>query len=147
MKIKTMPENIKTWYWNRIRKRYLNHTLESLTCNWYSPVSQDIIVNTSILALEYLVNLCLDMQGHGMCTSAIITGIDTVINRKDYTATIYIKCGRPGWIIGKGGKNIDQLRDTLKQKTGLRDIHIELIEDTTTDLLTNDYPISDGYLF
>ena len=56
-----------------------------------------------------------------------------IIERTLKVITVTINTSRPGIIIGKGGKEVDKLREELKKITG-KDIQINIFEIKRTEL-------------
>ncbi len=51
-----------------------------------------------------------------------------IIERAGKVVTITINTARPGIIIGKGGKEVDKLKEELKRLTGNKEIQINILE-------------------
>lgn len=137
---KKYKENYEFW----LRKKLLKRILESDICSYtyemrhqYKPFNRAMLFPCSVVSMvlaEYFQRV--DLLGiHSI-------SVDT---QSDEAVTVTITLNRPGLLIGKGGKDIDAVRERLSKLFGREtNIDIEEINDTNKEKIFR-YP-SDFYL-
>ena len=138
--IKKYKEKYEFW----LRKKLLKRILESDICSYtyemrhqYKPFNRAMLFPCSVVSMvlaEYFQRV--DLLGiHSI-------SVDT---QSDEAVTVTITLNRPGLLIGKGGKDIDAVRERLSKLFGREtNIDIEEINDMNKEKIFR-YP-SDFYL-
>ena len=137
---KKYKEDYKFW----LRKKILNSFLDSKSCTYtyktrheYKPFNNAMLFPCSIVSMVLLEHFKrIDWLGiHSI-------SVDT---RSDEAVTATIALTRPGLLIGKGGKDIDAVRERLSELFGKEtNIDIKEIHDVNEEKILK-YP-SDFYL-
>ena len=138
--IKKYKEKYEFW----LRKKLLKRILESDICSYtyemrhqYKPFNRAMLFPCSIVSMVLLEHFKrIDLLGiHGI-------SVDT---QSDEAVTATIALARPGLLIGKGGKDIDAVRERLSELFGKEtNIDIKEIHDVNEEKILK-YP-SDFYL-
>lgn len=138
--IKKYKEDYKFW----LRKKILNNFLNSESCTYtyktrheYKPFNNAMLFPCSIVSMVLLEHFK-RIEWLGIHTISVDTQSDEAV-----TATIAL--ARPGLLIGKGGKDIDAVRERLSELFGKEtNIDIKEVNDVNKEKILK-YP-SDFYL-
>ena len=97
----------------------VNKTWQS---NWYADKDYAVKLNNDIKIREYLLKTLSD---------AAVSSID--IDRRKDKVEVKIHTAKPGVIIGRGGEDIEKLRNALKKQVN-EEIYVTIIEEKNPDL-------------
>ena len=97
----------------------VNKTWQS---NWFADKDYAVKLNNDIKIREYLLKTLSD---------AAVSSIE--IERKKERVDVKIHTAKPGVIIGKGGEDIEKLRNSLKRLVN-EEIYVSIIEEKNPDL-------------
>ena len=97
----------------------VNKTWQS---TWYADKDYAVKLNNDIKIREYLLKTLSD---------AAVSSID--IDRRKDKVEVKIHTAKPGVIIGRGGEDIEKLRNSLKKVVN-EDIYVTIIEEKNPDL-------------
>ena len=97
----------------------VNKTWQS---NWFADKDYAVKLNNDIKIREYLLKTLSD---------AAVSSIE--IERKKDRVDVKIHTAKPGVIIGKGGEDIEKLRNSLKRLVN-EEIYVSIIEEKNPDL-------------
>lgn len=97
----------------------VNKTWQS---NWYADKDYAVKLNNDIKIREYLLKTLSD---------AAVSSVE--IERKKERVDVKIHTAKPGVIIGKGGEDIEKLRNSLKRLVN-EEIYVSIIEEKNPDL-------------
>ena len=97
----------------------VNKTWQS---NWFADKDYAVKLNNDIKIREYLLKTLSD---------AAVSSID--IDRRKDKVEVKIHTAKPGVIIGRGGEDIEKLRNSLKKQVN-EEIYVTIIEEKNPDL-------------
>ena len=90
--------------------------------NWFADKDYSVKLNNDIKIREYLLKTLSD---------AAVSSVE--IERRKDKVEVKIHTAKPGVIIGRGGEDIEKLRNSLK-KISNEDIYVSIIEEKNPDL-------------
>ena len=97
----------------------VNKTWQS---NWFADKDYAVKLNNDIKIREYLLKTLSD---------AAVSSVD--IERRKDKVEVKIHTAKPGVIIGRGGEDIEKLRNSLKNVVN-EDVYVTIIEEKNPDL-------------
>ena len=95
---------------------------KSWQSNWYADKDYAVKLNNDIKIREYLLKTLSD---------AAVSSVD--IERRKDKVEVKIHTAKPGVIIGRGGEDIEKLRNSLKKQVN-EEVYVTIIEEKNPDL-------------
>ena len=106
----------------------VNKTWQS---TWYADKDYAVKLNNDIKIREYLLKTLSD---------AAVSSID--VDRRKDKVEVKIHTAKPGVIIGRGGEDIEKLRNSLKKKVN-EEVYVTIIEEKNTSNILHHYYLCD----